>query len=246
MKPKHLITLLAVATSLSACATKREVPFRAGPGEPFTGKMARHDYSTYAAIPDTPTSAVYRAVLTAIPYTRENAFHGLHAGSGNRGGKPIDEMDEIFRRHDIAYAEARSLRTLQLADAACVEALQRLDTSKMSPEARGFHARSIKFFSSRNLSLVGKPVSSYLIVREDKNCPFQTEGDVRELFKLPPLEKAVTAPVRETKPQTALASASRPHKKPLLARSGDEAKSRPKQPDTVPASPPQPLLARQP
>jgi len=217
MKTTRLLILLALSISLSACATKREAPYRAGPGEPFTGRMARFDYSSHAAIPDTPTSAVYRAVLAAIPYTRENAFYGNHAGSGNRGGPPVDEMDEIFRRHDIAYAEARSLRTLQLADAACVEALQRLDTSKMSAEARGFHARSLRFFSSRNLSLVGKPVSSYLIVREDRNCPFQTEDDLRELFRLPPLEKAGAPSDVTPTTQTDLARETRPHKTQFVA-----------------------------
>jgi hypothetical protein len=218
MKTTRLLTLLTLSISLSACATKREAPYRAGPGEPFTGKMARYDYSSHAPIPDTPTSTLYRAVLTAIPYTRENAFYGNHAGSGNRGGPPVDEMDEIFRRHDIAYAEARSLRTLQLADAACVEALQRLDTSKMSAEARAFHARSLRFFSSRNLSLVGKPVSSYLIVREDRNCPFQTEGDMRKLFQLPPQEKAAARSEVSPPSQNELAPESRPHQRQLFAK----------------------------
>jgi len=241
MKTIHLLTLLAAAVSLSACAAKREVPFRAGPGEPFTGKMARYDYTTYAAIPDTPTSSVYRRLLTAIPYTRDKAFYGNHAGSGNRGGKPVDQMDEIFRRHDIAYAEARSLRTLQMADAACVEALRRLDTSKMSPEGREFHARSVKFFSSQNLSLVGKPVSSYLIVREDKSCPFQTEGDVRALFDLPLAKQPAAGPVTETPPTTGLVAATQSRKTQLLA----QVRSRPKH-AAAPAAPVQLLLASQP
>ena len=44
--------------------------------------------------------------------------------------------------------------------------------------------------SSGALTLVGKPVSSYLIARESKDCPFQCEADVRELFGL---EKAPAA-----------------------------------------------------
>ena len=124
MKTKHLLIACAAALlSLPACATKREVPFRTSPGAPFTDQMARYDYSSDEKIPDTPTSAAYRAVLKALPYTRSNAFYGNWAGNGCRGGEPVDPMDEIFRRHDIAYAEARTIRTMRWADEACVEAL---------------------------------------------------------------------------------------------------------------------------
>lgn len=40
MKTKHLLSLLAVLISLSACAAKREVPFRPSPGSPFTAGWA--------------------------------------------------------------------------------------------------------------------------------------------------------------------------------------------------------------
>jgi len=147
MKTKHLlITCAATLLCLPACATKREVPFRTSPGAPFTDKLARYDYSTCEKIPVTPTSAVYRAVLKAFPYTRENAFHGKWAGNGCCGGRPVDTVDEIFRRHDIAYAEARTLRTMQLADDACIEALKKLDPRGLSPEALEFRERSVSFF----------------------------------------------------------------------------------------------------
>ena len=204
MTTTHLIILLTTfAFSPAAHAGKRVVPFRTAPGEPFTGKMARQDYATYAHIRDTPTCWTYRFILKAIPYTRTRAFWGNYAGSGCASGRPKDEMDEIFRRHDVAYDEARSLRTMQWADAACVEALRKLDTRKMSPTAIAFRDRSASFFSSRALTLVGKPVSSYLIARESKDCPFQCEADVRELFGLEKAPAATPAARRHTKPQAA-------------------------------------------
>ena len=184
MKTKHLPSLLAALISLPACAANREVPFRPSPGSPFTGKLARYDYTTYEKIPDRPTSIAYRTVLKTFPSIRKKAFWGNWAGSGCAGGVPVDEMDEVFRRHDIAYAEASTLRTMQWADEACVEALRRLDQSKMSPEALDFYQRSSAFFANQRLTLVGKPVSSYWRFREKKDCPFQCKEDLRELFGL--------------------------------------------------------------
>ena len=115
MKTKHLPSLLVALISLPACAAKREVPFRPSPGSPFTGKLARYDYTTYEKIPDRPTSIAYRTVLKTFPSIRKKAFWGNWAGSGCAGGVPVDEMDEVFRRHDIAYAEASTLRTMQWA-----------------------------------------------------------------------------------------------------------------------------------
>jgi len=73
---------------------------------------------------------------------------------------------------------------MQWADAACVEALRKLDTAKMSPEAIAFRDRSSSFFANPHLTLVGKPLTSYFIMQESKDCPFQSEMDVREVFGL--------------------------------------------------------------
>ena len=222
MKTKHLLTLLAVAVSITACATKHEVPFRPSPGAPFTAKKARYDHSAYAHIPDTPTSWLYRTVAKAIPYTHDRAFWGNWAGSGCGGGMPIDEMDEIFRLHDIAYAEVRSIQTMQWADAACVEALGKLDTTKMSPEAIAFKNRSSSFFANRKLTLIGKPVSSYFVRNEWKDCPFKSPDDVRELFGLEQTSPSPAQPQHNTesrKPAAMLASAKPKAKRPILATS---------------------------
>ncbi len=222
MKTKHLLTLLPVVVSMTACATKHDVPFRPSPGAPFTAKKARYDYSAYAHIPDTPTSWLFRTVAKAIPYTHDRAFWGNYGGSGCCGGIPIDEMDEIFRRHDIAYAEARSLRTMQWADAACVEALGKLDTRKMSPEAIAFKNRAASFFANRSLTLIGKPVSSYFVQHEWKDCPFKSPFDVRELFGLEKSSPSTVKPqhnVASRKPTGMLVSAKPKAMRTILATS---------------------------
>ena len=193
MKTSRLLLICITFFSPLASAADRETAFRVSPDDPATGKVALHDYSQYRQIPDTPTSYVFRKVQKAIPYTRDRAFWGRWAGSGCEGGKPVDEMDEIFRRHDIVYAEARTLQTMKWADAACVEALQKLDTGGMSPEAIAFRNRSASFFSNRRYAFVGKPVSSYFCTREEKDCPFQCEDDVRGLFGLSKTGGTVTA-----------------------------------------------------
>lgn len=228
MNKTNLLLCLITAIGLSACAaTKRKVPFRISASDPVSGKMARNDYSKYEPVPDTPTNLVYRAVLKAVPYTRERAFWGRWAGSGCEGGRPIDEMDEIFRRHDIAYRESKALKTMQWADTACVEALKKLDTRKMSAEALAFHKRSMAFFSNPEISLIGKPFSSYIIVREEKGCPFQCEDDMRELFGL----KRVTTPAPSPRLQKRAAS----DKRMLASAKPKKGKRTPRTPDTVAA-----------
>lgn len=215
MKTTHLlITCAATLLCLPACATKREVPFRVSPGAPFTGKMARHDYSTCAKIPDTPTSAIYRAVLKVLPYTRENAFYGNWSGNGCCGGTPVDSVDEIFHRHDIAYAEATTLRTMQLADDACVEALKKLDLHGLSPKALAFRDRSMSFFSNRALTLVGKPVSVLWRFHESPDCPLQTKADMQALFGLKPEVNAAPPALVAAQPLLAARKSVRSHAAP--------------------------------
>ena len=61
------------------------------------------DYRAYEKMPMKPSSAINRAVLKSNPYTSKRAFYGNYGGSGNCGKAPLDDMDELFRRHDIVY-----------------------------------------------------------------------------------------------------------------------------------------------
>ncbi|HEX5790673.1 MAG TPA: hypothetical protein VFY13_05945 [Luteolibacter sp.] len=179
-------TSTLLACCIPSCAVKREVPLRPAPDVVVPTKAARQDYSQYSKIPNTPTSLAYRTFLKTVPYSRQRAFWGNWGGCGNRGGLPVDEMDEIFRRHDIIYHEARTLHTLRIADKACLQALAKLDTRSMSPQAREFHLRSTRFFSNPNYVPIGKPISSFLRFKESKNCPFRSEEEIYRLFEFEP------------------------------------------------------------
>lgn len=42
--------------------------------------------------------------LSPIPKTdKPNLFHGNYGGKGNRGGKPVDKLDQAFQKHDTGY-----------------------------------------------------------------------------------------------------------------------------------------------
>ena len=185
MNRYQLITpAAAMIVCLNSCTVKRDVPFRPTADYADTQQLARHDYSTFSRIPDRPTSLAYRSLLKTIPYTRQRAFWGNWGGCGSKGGAPVDEMDEIFRRHDIIYYEARSVGTMRAADKACIAALERLDTETMPPQAREFHQRSIRFFSNPSYAPIGKPLGSFVHSKESPDSPFQTDRDVYRFFQI--------------------------------------------------------------
>jgi hypothetical protein len=177
----HLVLSVLLALALASCATgRRNVPFRVTPNAPVTGKMARYDYSDYSRIPDTLTSFTFRSILKTIPYTSKRAFWGNWAGSGNRGGLPVDIVDEIYRRHDIAYTEADTARTMRWADDACIAALAKLN---LTGEEKIFCDRACAFFQDKTWSWMGKRWGAFFQFKESPDCPFQTKEDVEALFK---------------------------------------------------------------
>jgi hypothetical protein len=183
--PLLLLIATGAAICATSCASKRPVPFRTDADRTFAGLTARFDYATYSRIPNTPTSAVYRFCLKTIPYTRKRAFWGNWGGSGCNGGAPVDAMDEIFRLHDIAYTEVRTLRTMRCADRTCVEALKRLEPTDLTAEAREYRDRAVAFFSDPLLSLIGKPALAFLrLGSEPSGVPLKSEDDMRRLFRL--------------------------------------------------------------
>lgn len=179
-----LLAVTAVLFFLAACSQPRVHPFRIHAGGPATGKVARHDYSTLAPIPNVPTDAVYRAVQMAVPYTRKRAFYGNWAGSGCLGGKPVDSMDELFRRHDIAYAESDTLRSMRRADDACIEALYHIPEGELTPAALKFRDRAARFFTTPAFALIGKPWRVFVLWKETPDCPLRTEAEMRAFFGL--------------------------------------------------------------
>lgn len=105
----HVGLLCLLGLVMSSCATKQCV-----------------DYRAYVKPPEKPAAAAVRNVLRDIPSTRETMFYGNYGGLGSNGGCPVDEMDELFRRHDIVYTEAKTQKMMRLADEVLVEYLKKL------------------------------------------------------------------------------------------------------------------------
>jgi hypothetical protein len=118
------------------------------------------DYANYEKIPVLPTSKVYRRLLKAIPIIRGKVFYGRYGGFGNKGGEPIDPLDELFRKHDIVYYEANHYPAMVTADYALVEALIDLDPGVLDRRGQKFRERTILYFGSPSILVVGKPATS--------------------------------------------------------------------------------------
>lgn len=115
------------------------------------------NYSEYPHLPNAPTSVVLRTIANIIPGLRMQAIYGNYGGPGCKPGAPVDNMDEIFRRHDIAYFEGVTLEELYESDRLLVGRLQALDPEELSWAQNRYRRRAIKFFSSSMSERIGKP-----------------------------------------------------------------------------------------
>lgn len=140
------------------------------------------NHRVYEKTPDNLTTSFYRYLAMILPATRERAFWGNWGGSGNRGGKPVDVLDEGFRRHDVVYYEARGREQLEAADRALVIWLQDLDPSGLTEAQLEFRDRALRFFRSPLSNIIGKsPVIMFRNV-ERPDCFFSSPGVVAEFF----------------------------------------------------------------
>ena len=122
--------------------------------------------------------------MKALPYVRKHAFYGNYGGCGNVGGKPIDRLDSICRKHDIVYDQAKALPTLRMADHVFAQQLRTLDPSTLTPEGLSFRNRGIRFMEGPLANYIGKPFENLHIRHEPPESPFQTIDDIREFFRL--------------------------------------------------------------
>ncbi len=112
----------------------------------------------YPKIPVTLKSKFLRFFIKPVPPLAKLAFHGCYGGPGNDGGRPLDPMDELFRRHDIVYVRATSLGTLLEADRRLAINLQKLEgASFLSPDREAYRRRAIQFLLSPKNEKKGKP-----------------------------------------------------------------------------------------
>ncbi len=135
-----LVPLLALAAS---CSTPR------GPYE--------LDYTQYPKLPQAPTSSILRTVAYVVPGLKSKAIYGNYGGPGSKPGAPVDDMDEIFRRHDIAYFEGVTLDELRESDRTLIHRLKAIDPSGLSKKAAAYRDRAIRFFESATSKTFGKP-----------------------------------------------------------------------------------------
>ena len=117
----------------------------------------RLDYTQYPLLPQARTSTVLRTVAFIVPGLHQQAIYGNYGGPGSKPGAPVDNMDEIFRRHDIAYLEGVTLEELYESDRLLVKRLEAIDPEELTWSQNLYRWRAIKFFTSDVSKRFGKP-----------------------------------------------------------------------------------------
>lgn len=140
------------------------------------------DYRGYEKLSRKGSVHLWRKLSEVTPGVRSLAFYGNWGGPGSSGGKPIDWLDEGFRRHDIVYFHSFSRRNFQAADEALIGWLENGDALALDGEGRAYRIRSIKFFRSRLAATFGKPPRAMLWWREAEGAYFQSPEDICEFF----------------------------------------------------------------
>lgn len=64
---------------------------------------------------------------------KRNFFHGNYGGFGNRGGKPVDDLDHHFQKHDVGYHYSKKPSDRRKHDVALVKATGNIMKSKNHP-----------------------------------------------------------------------------------------------------------------
>ena len=145
MRPTRFLSLVLLGI-LASCSSPQP-----------TRKTYALDYTTYPHLPQVPTSTVLRTVVTIVPGLRKQAIYGNYGGPGSKPGQPVDDMDELFRRHDIAYIEGVTLDELYESDRLLVQRLRALDPEDFNWSENLYRLRAIKFFTSPLSKRFGKP-----------------------------------------------------------------------------------------
>jgi hypothetical protein len=170
MKIHLLLPILATGASvlLSSCASSNRIAV---------------NHRAYEKTPDNLSSTAWRTVAKSNPLTADAAFHGRWGGSGNVGGKPVDRMDEAFRRHDIVYCESRCGKHLLAADRALVAELEKIDPQTLDPKKRQYRETAISFMQSPLANVVGKPLDAMILNEEPEGSYFTSPEVVAAFFE---------------------------------------------------------------
>ncbi len=141
------------------------------------------DWENYERTPETPIHNAVGSLCRALPGVKKLVFYGNWGGIGNKGGKPIDAMDELFRRHDTVYCLGTSAPIVRESDIQLVARLKEIDPSTLSRHGKKYQKRAIFFFQSPMSKIVAKPFPSLLRKREKPGSVFQTRSQVAEFFR---------------------------------------------------------------
>lgn len=139
-------------------------------------------HRSYQKTPEFPSSTFWHAVSKSTPWTAKSAFYGNWGGAGNHGGKPVDLMDEGFRRHDIVYYESRHRDHLRAADRALVRWLESIDEGSIDEAGREFRKRAIAFMDSPVSAVVGKSPLMAFRGKEREGCYFSSPEEINRFF----------------------------------------------------------------
>jgi len=72
--------------------------------------------------------------LSPIPKTaKPNLFHGNYGGKGNRGGEPVDKLDQAFQKHDTGYHYTPDSKKRLKHDKSLVKATSSIAKDKSQP-----------------------------------------------------------------------------------------------------------------
>ncbi|MEM7385692.1 MAG: hypothetical protein AAF514_12170 [Verrucomicrobiota bacterium] len=132
-------------------------------------------------MPDSPPIHVFRFVVKRTPVLKNQAFYGNYGGLGNRGGKPIDRIDDLFRRHDIVYYEGSSFPTLRGSDELLMKKLGEIPRSTLTDFQKAYIDQAIGYFSSVWGWRLGKPIIKWYRTKETHE-KFRQPGFIEQFF----------------------------------------------------------------
>ena len=124
------------------------------------------DYTKYPKLPELAVSKMIHTVCEAIPPLEEKVYYGNYGGPGNHAGKPIDQMDEYFRQHDVSYLQGYKYRQLRQSDYTLINNLKSIDPDTLTPRGKLYRRRVILYFASPTANIVGKPINVLLGLRK--------------------------------------------------------------------------------
>ena len=139
-RPLALLTALTAA-SFCSCSTKQ-----------YELNLAE-----YPVLPAARATHLTRAVLNSNERMRSFALWGNYGGPGSNGGEPIDQMDQYFLEHDMAYLQGITREELWESDQLLVSQLEALDPDDLSPAAADYRDLAIRYFHLPLSRVIGKP-----------------------------------------------------------------------------------------